>query len=132
MWAEFNEQKKGLKKQIELLDDQIDGIQGALIHIANDEGLATICGSEYEASIKLEQKNSFPIKSRDMEEYGRFERMLMESGHWDMVSGIDQAAIKSIWKSPTEVPEDLSEILGRFVHEEESTRISIRKRKGQI
>lgn len=132
MWAEFNEQKKSLKKQIELLDDQIDGIQGALIHIAKDDGLATICGSEYEASIKQEQKNSFPTKSRDMEEYSRFERMLMESGHWDMVSGIDQAAIKSIWKSPTKVPEDLSAILGRFVHEEESTRISIRKRKGQI
>lgn len=129
MWAEFNEQKKALKKEIDLLEDQIDGIQGALLHLAEDEGLATVCGKEYEACIKHDKKIAFPLKSGDAEDYRRFEQQLMESTHWDLVSSIDQSAIKSIWKSPTDVPEDLTKILEDFVREEESTKISIRKRK---
>lgn len=129
MWAEFNEQKKALKKEIDLLEDKIDGIQGALLHLAEDEGLTTVCGKEYEACIKQDKKIAFPLKSGAAEDYRLFEQLLMESKHWDLVSSIDQSAVKSIWKSPTDVPEDLTKILEGFVREEESTKITIRKRK---
>lgn len=128
-WGELNEERKRIKADLDRVEGQIESVKEALIHVADDEGISTVSGDEHLVSVKHETKVQLPSKSRDLEAHAQLERVLRESSHWDTVSGIDAPALRTLLKAPETMPADLARILERFTREEETTRVTLRKRK---
>ena len=101
----------------------------ALHAYAEREGATTIVGTDREARTSELVQVTLPRKGSEAEAYAGLERQLRASDAWPAVSCLDTHALRRIWSGDEDDPGDVRRIIEPFVGEEQTKRISFRKRK---
>lgn len=82
-----------------------------------------------EAGISTSQQLGLPCKTGEPEQYAELERLLRESGHWELVSSLDKAAIRAVLDNPRQHEGVLLDLLRQFVSMETRTTMRLRNRR---
>ena len=112
-------------QRLKAAEEDFSAVEERVYTYAKKEGLETIKGSDHKLSVKFERAPSFPSKSKDIEAYEKFVKLLQERGVWGEVAQPNQMLLQSMVKKDVE----LADVLTDLVEWKEQRRITKSKLK---
>jgi len=92
-YAELEQQKKELKKQIDVIDAKQEQIKSAAVQYAEKSGIERIVGSSYQLTVIKKVEDHIPTKTDEPEQYEALDNLLRNSPYWGAVSDISRKKI---------------------------------------
>lgn len=123
-YAELAQKKNELKKEMELVEEEMQKVGEALFDYAKKNNFEVVVGSDVKAKLKVYQKIRFPLKNT--EERKELERIIKEAGKWEEVSSLDQWSLARIVEKK-QWPQEILKKIENFQTTEEQKRIFLSK-----
>jgi putative RecB family exonuclease len=127
-YAEFEEKKKGLKIEVQQIEQMQQELEEALFAFGDKNNMKVIVGSNHQVELKRSMKVDVPTKNKHAQLRQELENLLRDLPVWKEISDLAPAKLKRLMDEGG-LDRDLAAKVREFLIESEEKKITLGKKK---